>query len=33
MRIRTLEQAAAWIDDVGVAFLFPNGDYVLPSLW
>ena len=33
MRVRTLEQAAAWIDDVGVAFLFPNGDYVLPSLW
>jgi hypothetical protein len=32
-RLRTLEQAAAWIDGVGVALLFPNGDYVLPSLW
>ena len=33
MRVRTLEQAAAWVDDVGAGFLFPNGDYVLPSLW
>src|SRR5437868_6017617 len=33
VRARTLEQAAAWVDDVGVALLFPNGDYVLPSLW
>jgi hypothetical protein len=32
-RLRSLEQAAAWIDEVGVALLFPNGDYVLPSLW
>jgi hypothetical protein len=33
VRVRTLEQAAAWVDEVGVALLFPNGDYVLPSLW
>jgi hypothetical protein len=33
MRLRTLEQAAAWIDKVGVALLFPNGDYIVPSLW
>ena len=32
-RVRTLEQAAAWVDEVGLAVLFPNGDYVLPSLW
>jgi hypothetical protein len=33
VRVRTIEQAAAWIEDVGVALLFPNADYVLPSLW
>ena len=33
MAVRTLQQAAAWVDDVGVAVLYPNGDYVLPSLW
>jgi hypothetical protein len=33
VRVRTLEQAAEWVDDVGIALLFPNGDYVLPSLW
>ena len=33
MRLRTREQAAAWIDEVGVALLYPNGDFVLPSLW
>jgi DNA glycosylase AlkZ-like len=33
MRVRTFAQAAAWVDEVGVALLFPNGDYVLPSLW
>jgi len=32
-RVRTLAQAAAWVDEVGVAVLYPNGDYVLPSLW
>ncbi len=26
-------QAAKWIDDVGVALLYPNGNYVLPSVW
>ena len=33
MRVRTLEQAAAWLEDVGLALLYPNADYVLPSLW
>ena len=33
MRVATVEQAAAWVEDVGLALLFPNGDYVLPSLW
>jgi hypothetical protein len=33
MRVRTLDQAVAWLDGAGVALLFPNGDYVLPSLW
>lgn len=31
--MRTIAQAAKWIDEVGVALLYPNGDYVLPSLW
>jgi hypothetical protein len=31
--IRTLEEAAAWIDEVGLALLFPKADVVLPSLW
>ena len=29
----TLDQAAAWLDEVGIALLFPNPDVVLPSLW
>ena len=33
MRVRTVEQAAAWLEDVGLALLYPNADYVLPSLW
>jgi hypothetical protein len=28
-----VEEAAAWLDDVGIALLYPNPDYVLPSLW
>ncbi len=28
-----LEQAAAWIDEVGLALVFPKPDVVLPSLW
>lgn len=32
-RVRTLRQAAAWIDRVGLALLFPKADSVLPSLW
>jgi hypothetical protein len=32
-RVRTLPQAAAWIDRVGLALLFPKPDVVLPSLW
>jgi hypothetical protein len=31
--LKTPEAAAEWLDDVGVALLFPNLDYVLPSLW
>jgi hypothetical protein len=31
--IRTLAAAAAWVDDVGLALLFPKADVVLPSLW
>ena len=31
--VRTLEAAAAWIDDVGLALVFPKADVVLPSLW
>jgi hypothetical protein len=31
--IRTVDQASVWIDVVGLALLFPNGDFVLPSLW
>ncbi len=29
----SLEEAASWIERVGVALLYPNPDYVLPSLW
>jgi hypothetical protein len=31
--LATVEDAAAWVDRVGVALLFPAPDYVLPSLW
>jgi hypothetical protein len=31
--IRTLAAAAAWVDEVGLALLFPKADVVLPSLW
>jgi hypothetical protein len=31
--VRTLEAAAAWVDEVGLALLFPKADIVLPSLW
>ena len=32
-RVRTLKQAAAWVEQVGLALLFPKADVVLPSLW
>ncbi len=32
-RVRTLAQAAKWVDKVGLALLFPKADVVLPSLW
>jgi hypothetical protein len=32
-RVRTLEQAAAFIDRVGIALVFGKADIVLPSLW
>jgi hypothetical protein len=31
--LRTLKQAAAWVDRVGLALVFPKDDIVLPSLW
>jgi hypothetical protein len=31
--IRTLAAAGRWIDEVGLALLFPRADLVLPSLW
>ncbi len=31
--IRTLQEAADWVDEVGLALLFPKADVVLPSLW
>jgi hypothetical protein len=31
--IRTVPQAAKWVDRVGLALLFPKADIVLPSLW
>lgn len=31
--IRTLKQAAAWIDRAGLSLLFPKADVILPSLW
>ena len=33
MTVGTLEAAAAWVDEVGVALLYPKPDLVLPSLW
>src|SRR5690348_14397208 len=33
LMVRTLEAAAAWVDEVGLALLFPKADVVLPSLW
>jgi hypothetical protein len=31
--VRTLDAAAAWVDEIGLALLFPKADVVLPSLW
>jgi hypothetical protein len=31
--VRTLEAAAAFVDEVGLALLLPKTDVVLPSLW
>jgi hypothetical protein len=31
--LRTVEDAAEWVEHVGVALLFPNLDFVVPSLW
>jgi hypothetical protein len=31
--VRSLAAAARWVDDVGLALLFPKADVVLPSLW
>ena len=32
-RIKSIRGAAAWVDRVGLAVLYPNDDLVLPSLW
>jgi len=32
-RARTIEQAAGFVDDVGIALVFGKADIVLPSLW
>jgi chromosome segregation and condensation protein ScpB len=32
-RVTTLEQAAGWVQSVGLALLFPKANVVLPSLW
>jgi hypothetical protein len=31
--METVDEAAAWLDRVGLALLFPKPDIVLPSLW
>ena len=31
--VRTVKQAGAWLDRVGIALLFARPDVVLPSLW
>jgi hypothetical protein len=31
--VSTVEDAAAWLAEVGIALLYPKPDYVLPSLW
>ena len=33
MAVSTVDEAAAWLGEVGIALLFPKPDYVLPSLW
>jgi hypothetical protein len=33
MTVSTVEEAAAWIEQAGIALLYPKPDYVLPSLW
>jgi hypothetical protein len=33
VRLQTVEEAATWVEDVGLALLYPSPDYVLPSLW
>ena len=32
-RVRSLEEAAAFVDTAGLALVFPKDDVVLPSLW
>lgn len=31
--VRTLDEAAAWVEQVGLGLIFPKADVVLPSLW
>jgi hypothetical protein len=32
-RVRSLEAAAAWVDEAGMAVVYSSADLVLPSLW
>lgn len=32
-RVRSLEAAAAWVDEAGLAVVYSSADLVLPSLW
>jgi hypothetical protein len=33
LRIRSVEKAAAWVDEAGLAAVYSSADLVLPSLW
>jgi hypothetical protein len=33
LRIRTVETAAAWVDEAGLAVVYSSADLILPSLW
>jgi hypothetical protein len=33
LRIRSVEKAAAWVDEAGLAVVYSSADLILPSLW